>query len=95
MQNKSTNELEPAGSAEELEKILADTNPSARGPTFEVGEVIKIKGYYYRVKDIIRDSLIFTPHGPSREGMKTHPKDELRDRAADQLADSRVDDREE
>lgn len=65
MQDTGSNRLETADSVEELEDRIPEER---RGPTFEIGEVIKIKGYYYRVSGLGPELLAFTPHGRSKGG---------------------------
>lgn len=72
MQNTRTNELVPG---ETLESILGKVPEEEQGPTFEVGDVIRIRGYYYRVTEIDADRLVFAPHGRSKAG---HEEDERR-----------------
>ena len=64
MQNTSTNELELAESLAALRESMPEED---QGPTFEDGEIIRIKGYYYRVVGLETDRLTFAPHGPRKE----------------------------
>ena len=73
MQNTRTNELELAESLAALRESMPEED---QGPTFEDGEIIRIKGYYYRVVGIQTDLLTFMPHGP-RKDMTGYDPDEL------------------
>ena len=65
MQDIRTNELMAGDSLDDLREHIPEED---QGPTFETGEVVRVKGYYYCVVEIQPNRLTFAPHGPRKDG---------------------------
>lgn len=71
MQNKLTNELMGFPNMEAMTKAIVGMSKEEKGPTFEVNEIVPIKGYLYRLKEIrtqFGGALLFIPYGPTKKG---------------------------
>lgn len=67
MQDTRTNTLETAETLDELKRRIP---PEDRGPTFHDGEIVKLKGYLYRIDGIRGDGMILRPHGKAPKEYK-------------------------
>ena len=61
MQDTRTNELLTAETLKELREMIPEED---QGPTFQVGEIVDVKGYGYRVTGLKKNRLFLKPHGP-------------------------------
>ncbi len=89
MQDTRTNRLVPGESLEALRGLVPKED---QGPTFEVNEIVPIKGYLYRLKEIrtqFGGALIFIPHGPTKKSREKAAKKLTSKEKADRQAERR------
>lgn len=67
MQDTDLNKLRVGKSLEHLRGLIPEEH---RGPTFEEGEVVRLRGYYYRVVELAEDRIVLAPWGRSKVGHK-------------------------
>lgn len=84
MIDKSDNTLKTAETMEALRSLVSDED---QGPTFEVNEVVIMKGYRFRVTRLTEEyggAITLVPHGPIESGEDIREAKELK-REAKQL----------
>ena len=65
MQDTMRNTLVMGESLEALREVIPEEH---RGPTFGPEEIVKLKGYYYRVVELAENRITLAPWGRSKVG---------------------------
>ncbi len=67
-------ETPPNKKVEDVKKEFDEKYKAAGGksknwePLYKVGELVEVKGYWFKVKEIGAKRLILTPHGATKQG---------------------------
>lgn len=67
MMDTRSNQLVSADSMKELRDRIP---PAARGPSFQTGEVVSLKGYGFRVLRLEEGKIVLAPFGPIKAGQR-------------------------